>query len=68
MVSCYLADKFQDGHLQDVTPVSNIVHLTEEVVHSSVLCMVAQHQESVALGGQVLFAVEHFLYEIWSIL
>jgi len=30
--------------------------------------MVAQHEECIALGGQILLAVEHFLYEVWRIL
>ena len=64
----YLADELKDSHLKDVSPVSYVVHLTEQVVHSSVLGMVAQHEECIALCGQVLLTDEHFLYQVWGIL
>ena len=64
----YLAYQFQDSHLQDIPPVRNIVHLAEQVVHSSVLCVIAEHQESITLCGQILLAVKHFLYQVGSIL
>jgi len=48
--------------------VRYIVNLAEQIVHCPVLCMVAQHEECIALGGQILLAVEHFLYEVWRIL
>ena len=66
--SLYLADEFQHSHLQDVSPMRYIVHLTQQVMNCSVLCMVAQHQECIALCGQVLLAVEHFLYQVWCVL
>lgn len=66
--SLYLADEFQYSHLQNVPPMRYIVHLAQQVMNCSVLCMVAQHQECIALCGQVLLAVEHFLYQVWCIL
>lgn len=46
----------------------NIVYLAEEIVDSSILCMVAEHQKSITLCGQVLLTVQHFLYQVWSVL
>ena len=54
----HLADQLQHRHLQDVTPLRHIVSLRQQVVDCPVLSMVAQHLEGVALGGQVLLALQ----------
>ena len=59
LLRAHLPDELQDCHLQDVTPHGNAVELSQQVLHRPALVVLAEHEEGIALGGQVLLRSQH---------
>ena len=53
--STCLSDELEHRHLQDVAPHGYAIQLAQQVLYSSILVVLTEHQEGVPLCGQVLF-------------
>lgn len=65
--SAYAADELKCGELEGFAPHWDVLDVIIEVSNGAILVRLAEHDESVALCGEIALLCEEFLDELWSV-
>ncbi|GMN48127.1 hypothetical protein TIFTF001_017308 [Ficus carica] len=60
-------NQFQDNHLELLTPVNDSIDIGKEIIESTVLSTIKEHEKGITLTGRVLLGGEEFLDDLGGV-